>query len=151
MGRGKSLSEAEKIKIKTYKDAGVSIHKIAEKIGRSRNVVSKYLKNESTYGKNMKSGAKRVLNIRDKRKILRLASNSQDTAAQIRDKAGLSVSVRTVQRVISNASHIVRLKLKKKPRLDAVRRERRLKFCRSHMTWNNEWHRVVFSDEKNLI
>ena len=77
MGRGKCLTEAEKLKIKTYEESGKSIPKIAQEIGRSRNVVYNFLKNEVSYGKNMKGRTKSVLSATDKRAILRLASNSQ--------------------------------------------------------------------------
>lgn len=150
MGRGKSLTNEEKLKIKIYKESGQSIHKIADKIGRSRNVVSIFLRNESTYGKNMKGRTKSSLSAADKRAILRAASNSHDTSTQIKAKTGVAVSVRTVQRVISKAEHLKRLKLKKKPPLNDVRKKIRLQFSHNHMTWNNEWHRVVFSDEKKF-
>lgn len=150
MGRGKSLTVEEKLKIKIYKESDLSINQIAKKIGRSRNVVSNFLKNESSYGKNMKGRTKSVLSAADKRAILRKASNSHDSAAQILAKTGVVASVRTVQRVISKADHLKRLKLKKKPPLNDTRKKARLEFCRSHWTGKTNWHRVVFSDEKKF-
>lgn len=150
MGRGKCLTEAEKIKIKIFNDSGKSVNQIAKEIGRSRHIVSNFIQNNENYGKNMKGRTKSVLSPAYKRAILRLASNSHDTVSQIRAKLGVSASVRTVQRVISKARHLKRLKLKKKPPLTGVRKDIRLSYCRSHMTWSNEWYRVVFSDEKKF-
>lgn len=47
MGREKCLTESEKLKIKIYKESGELIKKIAQKIGRSRNVINNFLKNEN--------------------------------------------------------------------------------------------------------
>jgi len=41
-------------------------------------------------------------------------------------------------------------KTKKKPQLNKLRKEMRLNFARSHMTWSKEWRFVVFSDEKKF-
>lgn len=45
MGRGKCLTEAEKIKIQIFYDSGKSVNQIAKEIGRSRHVVSNFIKN----------------------------------------------------------------------------------------------------------
>lgn len=113
MGRGKSLSLEEKSKIETYKECGLSIHKIAEKIGRSRKVISMFLRNTTEYGKNFEGGNHKVVSSTDRRAILREASNSHDSAAKIRANTGVEASLSTVQRVIRNAKHLKRLKLKK--------------------------------------
>lgn len=84
MGREKCLTESEKLKIKIYKESGELIKKIAQKIGRSRNVINNFLKNEINYGKNMKGRTKRVFSAADKRAILRLASNTRINKDKIR-------------------------------------------------------------------
>lgn len=113
MGKGKPLDESEKGKIKAYRECGHSILQISKNIKRSRKVITSYLNNEDTYGKNMKGRPSSVITAADKRIILRHASNSHDSAAKIKEKTGVKACVRTVQRVISNAKHIKRLKLKK--------------------------------------
>lgn len=150
MGKGKPLDESEKGKIKAYRECGHSILQISKNIKRSRKVITSYLNNEDTYGKNMKGRPSSVITAADKRIILRHASNSHDSAAKIKEKTGVKACVRTVQRVISNAKHIKRLKLKKKTPLNQLRKMQRLVFCRSNMTWTKEWERVVFSDEKKF-
>lgn len=44
MGRGKSLAENEKSKIKAYSECDLSIHQIAKKTQRSRKVISTFLR-----------------------------------------------------------------------------------------------------------
>lgn len=150
MGRGTVLSLEEKAKIEAYNDSGLSFHKIAEKIGRHRKTVASFLKNKEQYGKNFKGGNNRVLSQADKRAILRQASNSHDSSSKIKEKTGVSASLSTVQRVIRTAAHLQRQKLKKKPPLNVLRKEMRLNFARTHMTWSTQWHYVVFSDEKKF-
>lgn len=113
MGRGKPLTTEERGKIQAYYDQKLSFRKIAEKIGRSARVVFNFIKNQSSYGKNMKGRPASVLTPKDKRAILRIASNSVDSIPKIRVQAGVSASISTVRRLITNAPHIQRMKQKK--------------------------------------
>lgn len=150
MGRGKPLSEAERVKVKIYAEGGLSHNEIAKKINKSQNCVSNFLRNENTYGKNMKGGTYRATSATERRAIVRSASNSKESAAKIKEKVGSKASLATVKRVIQNAKHLKRLKLQKKPPLNPLRKEHRLKFAENYMTWKDEWKRVVFSDEKKF-
>lgn len=150
MGRAKSLSVEEKARIKAYKECGLSIHQISKKTNRSRKVISRFLRDTENYGKNMKGRKVTALTTSDKRLILRLASNSHDSLAKIKEKAGVNASISTVRRVIHNATHLKFLKLKKKPVLLPQRKQCRLNFCRASMTWSREWYRIIFSDEKKF-
>ena len=51
MGRGTSLTDFERVQIKVYYKIGLSQCQIAKNIGRSQNVVSNFIRNESGYGK----------------------------------------------------------------------------------------------------
>lgn len=150
MGRGKPLTSEERGKIEAYFEQKLSFRKIGEKIGRSARVVFNYIKNQNSYGKNMKGRPASILTPTDKRAILRIASNSSDSIPKIKVKAGVSASISTVRRLIVDAPHIQRMKLKKKPVLKPIHKEKRLDFAKVHMTWNTEWHTVVFSDEKKF-
>ena len=104
-GKKKDVVKREIGKIKAYKECGLNISQIANKIGRTRCVVSNYLRNASNYGKNTKGGTYTVLSALDRRAIIRSASNSQDSAAKIKEKTGVKASLATVKRVIQKATN----------------------------------------------
>lgn len=150
MGRKKPLTEEEKGKIKAFIECGQSHRNIAKKIGRSQNIVSNFIRKQSDYGKNMKGRTHRVTTKADRRAIIRAASNSCNSAAKIKQQTGVTASLATVKRIIRSAKHLKRLKIKKKPPLNATRKAKRLQFAREYMSYKKEWQRIVFSDEKKF-
>ena len=87
MGRKKVLSNEEIGKIKAYKDCGLKISQISNKIGRTRCVVSNYLSNPSNYGKNMKGGTYTVLSV----------LQTPKTATKIKEKTGVKASLANIK------------------------------------------------------
>lgn len=150
MGRGKRLTPGEISKIETLSEEGYSGRQIAEKTGRSANVIWNFLRNKENYGRNQKGGVKTATTERERRNIVRIASNSAMTARRIGEEAGSSASVWTVRRVLKASSILKRLRLKKKPLLTQRHQEARLQFARYHMNWTTEWRKVIFSDEKRF-
>ena len=67
---------------------------------------------------------------RDKRAILRVASNSQLTTKQVTEKSNVSASVSSVLRVLLSCKNIKWLKLKKKPLLTTKHKVERLRFAK---------------------
>ena len=126
-------------------NAGCLFIKLPKKTGRHRKTIANFIKNKETYGKNFKGGNNRVITDADRRSILREASNSHDSSAKIREKCGVNASKSTIQRVIKKADHLKRQKLKKKPPLNKLRKETRLSFARTHMTWSKEWQKLIES------
>ena len=114
MGRGKSLTDFERGQIKVYYKIGLSQCQIAKNIGRSQNVVSNFIRNESGYGKNRKGGIQYATTAAERRMIIRTASNSALSSAKIKYNCGVDASLATVKRVIESAKHLKRLKIKKK-------------------------------------
>lgn len=149
MPNAKTLSEVERAKIDVYSAQGFSSRKIAEKINRSKTVINNYLSDIENYGTRQKGRTSFATTERERRSILRTASNSSLSVKKIKAKTEVAASVTTVWRVITNSDHLVRRKFKQKPVLNAINKEKRLDFARTHMTWNNEW-KVVFSDEKKF-
>lgn len=113
MGRGTTLTLEERGKILAYHDSKLTTRQIAEKIGRSQSVVSHFIRNPSSYGKNMHKPTRKALTTSEERRILREASNSTCSAVKIRQNLGVNASIATVRRVIRKAKHLKRLKLKK--------------------------------------
>ncbi|KRF94243.1 uncharacterized protein Dmoj_GI25594 [Drosophila mojavensis] len=158
MGKATILSLLERQKIDLFHSQGLSNRNIAKKIKRSSRTVDRYVKDPEAYGSQFK-GRRRALTSRDERKIVQLASDSTKSAAKIKESAGVSASLSTVQRAIRNAKakNLDPLKLKEKPPLNAIRMEKRLQYAKEHMTWTvqsdtrlNDWRSVVFTNEKRF-
>uniref|UniRef100_A0A2M3ZBU8 Putative transposable element n=1 Tax=Anopheles braziliensis TaxID=58242 RepID=A0A2M3ZBU8_9DIPT len=120
MGRSQHLSFEEKIKIKSYHDAGLSSREIGRKIHRAHTAVGNYLKNGDKHKRIGKRGKKSMLSSKDTRRIRRLATNQKRTASQIRAKLELSVTLRRVQQVLSSTEHLEWRERLGKPKLTDV-------------------------------
>ena len=73
------------------------------------------------------------------------------TASQICADLQLSVSVQCARQILHEDPNTVWKKRKPKPKLTACHKEVRLQFAKEHMSWQEEWHQVLFSYEKNSI
>ena len=127
----------------------LSVAKISKVIRRSRRVIHNFIKNVEDYSKKKSTGRLSSLFDRDKRAILRVASNSQLTTKHIMKKSNVSVSVSSVRRVLLSCKDIKRLKLKKKLSLTTKHKTERLRFAKERMHWKKKWRRIVISDEKD--
>lgn len=150
MGRAKSLTPSEKNIIQRMKNRGFCISDISKNTGRSRKVILNFLKSPESYGTKKSPGRPPALTTREKRAILRVASNSTLTARQIAARAGVVTNLKNVQRVIRAAPHIKRKKMKGIPPLSSAHKERRKAFAREHVQWKDEWKTVLFTDEKKF-
>ena len=133
MGSVKKLNESEKKQIPQLKQQRLSVAKISKVIRRSRRVIHNFLKNVEGYDKKKSTGRPSSLSDRDKRVILRVASNSQLTKKQIMEKCSIRASVSSVRRVLLSCKNIKRLKLKKKPSLTTKHKVERLRFAKERM------------------
>lgn len=140
MPRGTYLNDLEKGKILGFYEKNVSFREIGRRLNRSEKVVRNFLKNQDNYGRNKKGGPKCKLSDRNKRMIIRLASNSINSLNDVVKKLNLNVSRSTVNRVLNNAPHIVRQKLKTMPRLLPRHKQARLNFARRNMA--TDWKKV---------
>ncbi|CAH2088125.1 unnamed protein product [Euphydryas editha] len=95
-------------------------------------------------------GRPRAISDRDRRAILRVASNSTLTANQIASAAGVITNVRNVQRLLHGVKHLSRKKVLKKPPLGEKHKKERLQFAEDHIAWKKKWRYVIFSDEKKF-
>uniref|UniRef100_T1IGZ1 Tc3 transposase DNA binding domain-containing protein n=1 Tax=Strigamia maritima TaxID=126957 RepID=T1IGZ1_STRMM len=123
MPRGTNLTDYEKGQIDTLKTAGNSARAISKAIGRS----------PGTEKKNYKPNKK------GKSSLRAIAKNPD-----------FNVSKDTVSRVVKKKKTIVYKKRKVQPVMKNVHKEKRLKWAREHMSWKQEWHKVIFSDEKKF-
>lgn len=150
MGRGKQLTTEEKKIISRMASRNLTIAEISRNTGRSRKVISNYLKAPEFYGIKKSPGRPHVLTAREKRAILRAASNSSSTARQIAVSAGVKTHARNIRRLLQRSPRIQRKKLQKTPSLSETHKLNRKVFAREHVQWTAEWLRVLFTDEKKF-
>jgi hypothetical protein len=83
MGRGKTITEFERGRVKAFKAAGLSIRQIVGKIYRSINCVSQCVQRGLDAAPKVSSGRKKKLSERGERNIVRHGSNKVISARQI--------------------------------------------------------------------
>lgn len=145
MSRGKALTDKEKGKIEAFRQEKVGIREIARRLGRSHHVVLNYLRNPEGYGQIAKKTRRSKLSGRDKRRIVRIASNSAKSLMQIKQELNLSVSRETVRQVLVKSPFIKRAKKAKAPNLTPSHIEKRLNFARNNM--NRQWDTVSYQSD----
>ena len=150
MGRGKALTEREQGEIDLLVDMGLNQSEISRFLGRSRRVVQNYIKLGEDYNQLRSTGRPRLLSERDQRRAVRLAEHEQHSIRQIAQELSIPVSCTTVQRALKAAPNLEYTKKKKKPPLSAMHIENRLNFASDHMSWDKEWQKIIFSDEKKF-
>lgn len=140
MPRGNVLSEKEKGMIEAYKQEGVSIREIGRRLSRSDKVVRNYLKDPEKYATTKRKPKKSKLSPRDKRSIVKLASNSTISLSKIKSTLNLPVCKETVRKALQTSPNIIRAKMNKAPNLTPVHKQKRLEFARLNMA--RQWDTV---------
>jgi len=150
MPRGKFLSEFEKGQINALVACGKNNVQIAKLLSRSTTVIRNFINKNENYGKNHKGGRNEALSSRDKNHITRLASNEMISCKEIKTELKLEASKTTVWRCLNSSPNLHHRKLKKKPILAKVNRDRRIKWAIDKVGWNTEWEKIIYSDEKKF-
>lgn len=151
MGRGKQLTQSEKEKIDLLRRVNPdwTHKKIGEAIGRSQQVISKYLADPENHGKGQRSGRPRVTTKTDDRNIVRTAKNGKQTVAQVVSTLKLDCSISTAWRRLVSEPNTRYSKHASKPPLTPAHREARLKFATEFVSLPaSEWDKIIWSDEK---
>jgi len=150
MPLAKQLTDFERGQIVALKSTGLSHQKIAIEIKRSKSAVTYFLANRENHGKIKRSGRPPKVTPRDRRSILRLASNTGASSAKIKDTLNLPYHRSTVKRVLNNSPNHNYCKRKGKPPLKPIHKIARLEWAKSHMEFGGKWRTVVWSDEKKF-
>ena len=127
---GLTLTKQEIGQIVAYTNKGLGFRTIAKRIGRSRCVVRNVLKNPDTYGTAKRSDRVKKLTASEHRNVLRTASNSDKSLAQIKAELALEISRPAIWRAIKSSPFIVRSKKQKAPNLTDLHKRNRLEFAR---------------------
>lgn len=150
MGKEKQLSDFERGLITALFNENKSISSISQKTGRSRKVISSYLKMGDAYGKTPRSGRPCLVSPRKKKAIIREARGKVITANQLRAKLTVKASADTILRILHKDGKFKRKKLMRKPLLTPEHKLRRVSFAREYISLGDKWKYVIFSDEKKF-
>ena len=148
MGRGKAITALERGKIQAYHADGKSTRYIAAQLHRSQKLVTDCLQRGPEKEPRRSCGRKRKLSPQDERLIARHASNQQVSANQIIEDLDLDVSKATIIRCLDRQEHLEYKHYRKRPKLAAENVSDRKAFAQGHITWQNQWKNIIFSDEK---
>ena len=136
------LSDVEKGKIDAYKDIGLSIRQIVEKINRSSKVVWRYLKNPFGYGQKKRPGRPRKLSAREDRRIYRAASNTVTSLARTKESLHIYVCKTSIWNSLKRGGTIVCRKMAPAPKFTADHLRKRLQFARYDAARVTDWTKV---------
>ncbi|ETV86302.1 hypothetical protein H257_02715 [Aphanomyces astaci] len=150
MPKGYALTLEQRGSIVAFRKAKLSIRRIADELGVSKGAVCSYLRSPETYGTPIRAGRPAKYDARDKRRVLRLASEGRSSSSRIKHDLNLTFSTRTVRRILSNAPHLKYKKRKATPRLTSAHKKARVEWAKSHVDLGLGWNQVVFSDEKKF-
>ena len=149
MAKGKVLTEVEKGIINALRKLNISHRKIAKKIGRSPALVDNFVKLGDKYNSKCgKRGRKPKITPQEIRRIARLAATGCFSIREIQNQLPVHRSLSTIHSILNQNPNLRYEKMKGRPQLTLKHKEDRLNWCRNHMSWDKEWKKVIFSDEK---
>ncbi|CDF35304.1 unnamed protein product [Chondrus crispus] len=128
MPRKPRLSTFEKGQIVAYQSNCWPVSRIAEEIGRSRNVVNAFLRDQARYNRKNPGGGPRKLTAADQRRINREASKGVLSSAGIVKALQLNVKARRVRQVLQANKN---LRYKRVARTPATRERHE----EAHVSW----------------
>lgn len=150
MGRGTAVTEQERGAVIALHQANQSLRDIAQRIGRSPTLVRNCIKAAPNQHALKKRGPKFKASEKERRLIVRSASNQQTSAAKLKESLNLKHSKSTILRVLQGSPHLKYEHMLKRPMLTTNNVAERLAFAKEHVTWEDEWENVIFSDEKSF-
>ncbi|CAF4736023.1 unnamed protein product [Rotaria magnacalcarata] len=151
MPREIQLTESEKKLILALHKKNISHREIARKINRPKTVVTAFLNDPLKYDSRKRTGRRKKVDERTKQLIIRTASNQTTACANIVNDLCFKKVTMDNQSSYEKVKHLEKDEKRHCPALTTAHKDLRLSWTKAYMTWNNEWHKVVWSDEKKLI
>lgn len=106
MGKRPVLSEIERGKIDAYLTCGKSVAEISKLLKRSVGVIYNYKRDPGNYSKNFNKNGNPRLTEKDKRRIIRSASQNGCSSKQICTDLRLPVTSRRVRQILSTSQSL---------------------------------------------
>lgn len=132
-----------------------SSRQIAAQLGVSHATVMRVHAKSRSITQKQKGGRPNKLTITDKRNIVRnitsgKANTAVDLVKNVRESTGIEVGPDTIRRALKEAGLRSATKVKK-PYLQPRHIRQRLEFAQRHQHWtNDDWKRVIWSDETKI-
>jgi transposase len=155
MAKGKYITPAQRYQVNLLRKQRLSLSAIASQLQLSKTAVYQAMQHVNKFNScmnNPRKSYKRKTSAQMDRIIHRISeANRRKTAvdihSELQNHAGFAVSVSTVKRRLGEFGLHGRV-ARKKPFISEKNRKARLKFAEEHVGWTqNEWNRVLFSDE----
>ena len=137
MPSGVHLTGVQQGRIVALNNLGYSARQIEQQVKVSKHAILNYLHDPLTGTRGHLSGRKSITSLRDKRRILRSASNSYLSCAGIKAATETKASKRTILRILSSCPHIKLLVAEKKPPCFPATKVKRLLFANNHLLWKS--------------
>jgi IS30 family transposase len=134
MAKGKALSEYQRGQIDAMHEQGLSNREIGKALGCAHTTIGRYLHDKLNYGVNKRCGRPPKVSERERRRIIKSASNTTKSGRQVKEELQLDVSSRTIRRVLNRSGVIQRTLMKRVPALTAAHRASRLAFAKDNMS-----------------
>ena len=134
---------------------GLSLRKIASKLGIGHNSVKRIKNGICSYILPVSSGRSALISLRQENQIIRLICSGQintatDAQKYLKEFHGVHVCSQTVANMLKKRGLRSAVKVKK-PFLSSRHRGLRLAFAKKYQNWTiYDWRRVVFSDESKI-
>ncbi|KAA8497536.1 Transposable element Tc3 transposase [Porphyridium purpureum] len=154
MGRNIGLTGEEKGRIQGLRESSNSVRAIATKIGRSKNVVSRYLSAPNDYCQKYANVNALKLTEAVKTKIFNIAKlpnihTARQVQAALRIRGAKPIQSLTIIRKAMSVTHAYR-KIPACPPLTLNCKLKRLAWARHHQLEQTNWAEDVFTDEKKF-
>ena len=149
MGKARDLLEGETAVIIALTKEKRSQRYIAQHLNRSKTAVQQCLARQKVKKGPQNRIRPLLVTPMTKRLLVRTALKEKWSAATLRSKLSLEVSVSTIQRYLQDAEFLVYRSLKTAPILSTEHKRKRLIWAREYVRIDASfWRRVYFTDEK---